>query len=470
MSHSSRTSNSGAGWGCAPGRYSALLPSPVPRPLSWLHPRALWKARRDLVARVYDRTDAERRRWVRDVPREDLTLDLDLAAFTVLVMGDTGEGDSSQYAVVPTLSAVDAAFGVICGDVQYPGGDVDEYVATFYRPYDTWRAPVYAVPGNHDWYDGLEAFMHHLCGRPSPRFDRDRWVREGGPRLRDDVEQAQPVPQRSPYFRIRTPSLSLVCVDAGIRNSLDAEQARWLVDVSAEPGPKVLITGGKPLYSRGRRQETPLRGAPDGFATLHDVALAPQHGYVAAVGGDTHNYQRYPVRAAGRTVHCVVAGGGGAFLSATHVIDRVDVDGVAEDEFRCYPLRRDSLAHFTQILDGALPLVGGSGRFALTPDQAAVVLERALGVPALPSRPVRAATLTLPQRLAAQVVRRLGGRVFRRVAGPVFDRDAPPFFQSVLRLDVTPGALRARCLGVTGCDRHDGEELVEDEWSATLRT
>src|SRR2546421_650106 len=105
-----------------------------------------------------------------------------------LVMGDTGEGDASQYAVVgPLLSeAEDAAFLFICSDVIYPAGGVDEYLQKFFRPYQRFRGPIHAVPGNHDWYDELTGFMRWFCGveepppnrRPKQRFLSKLWWRD----------------------------------------------------------------------------------------------------------------------------------------------------------------------------------------------------------------------------------------------------------------------------------------------------
>jgi hypothetical protein len=52
-----------------------------------------------------------------------------------------------------------------------------------------------------------------------------------------------------------------------------------------------------------------------------------------------------------RVVQYLVSGGGGAFTSPTHILDNAspgDPAGITEDEFRCYPLRGDSLARFSR--------------------------------------------------------------------------------------------------------------------------
>lgn len=99
-----------------------------------------------------------------------------------VVLGDTGEQDASQYALVPELRRVAAtlpagAFALICSDVIYPSGDVNDYVHAVYLPYGhrpdgpgvaddpLARLDILALPGNHDWYDGLAGFMFHFCSR-----------------------------------------------------------------------------------------------------------------------------------------------------------------------------------------------------------------------------------------------------------------------------------------------------------------
>src|SRR5918998_82995 len=93
---SSRDSLAGAGWRCQrPGSYKDLIPAQLQCP---------------------------------DVPK-DLIIDRsDLDAARFLVLGDTGEGDESQFALVPPLlgSGKDTHFMVICSDVVYPNGDVNE--------------------------------------------------------------------------------------------------------------------------------------------------------------------------------------------------------------------------------------------------------------------------------------------------------------------------------------------------------
>jgi hypothetical protein len=174
--------------------------------------------------------------------------------------------------------------------------------------------------------------MYHLCGRravPEPpvagwwgKVRRLLWRGSPDPdpdvlarmrSLRGSDAQRQPVQQPGPYFVIDTPHLRLVGIDTGIAGELDARQAAWLVRVSADPRPKILLTG-KPLVVDNVTKECPLAGRPEGFSDVRQVVDHRRFHYLAVIGGDVHNYQHYPVRTAGRTVHHVVSGGGGAFL------------------------------------------------------------------------------------------------------------------------------------------------------------
>ncbi len=143
------------------------------RPFSWLDPAPLWKSRNQVLGQLLgDPTNDERRGWMEvqrgaGKPTPDLLIEehAGLEEVSFLMVGDTGEGDASQLAVVPPLLSRgrDTDFMVICSDVIYPAGDADHYEEKFYRPYENYPAPIYALPGNHDWYDGLGGFMFHLC-------------------------------------------------------------------------------------------------------------------------------------------------------------------------------------------------------------------------------------------------------------------------------------------------------------------
>jgi len=497
---SSRVSRTAAGWGCTqPGRYHDQLPPDVKRK-SWLNPRMLWLSRNDMLARISDPVPVERARWVAGLTDEDLTVDLSDRGddLSILLMGDTGEGDESQYALVTPLAAAapGKAFLLICSDVLYPIGDVNDYENKFYRPYARLAVPIYAVPGNHDWYDSLHAFMYHFCGlteqrasaaaafkgTPKPplaaavRAGVRRWLWRK-PAIPDEVviaamrahrgqpAQHQPVTQPGPYYVIDTAQLRLICIDTGIEGDLDQAQGSWLLRVSRDPRPKVLVSG-KPLYVDGSCRPCPIAGAPEGYRTVLEVVDDPAFRYVAAIGGDIHNYQRYPVRTGDRVVQHIVSGGGGAFMHATHQIPPIDpqvVPGVTEDDFRCYPLRRDSLAAYSRVLQGIVRKAGVRAP-ALSPDRAARYLSATRGRAPLSTRPVDAGQeLTQRDRIMARSVLLLGqGRAFHKWFSPFYDWDTPPFFKHFLVLDVRQDGLTVTCHGVTGCGEHELEPPVED--------
>jgi hypothetical protein len=493
---SSRDSASGAGWQCEqPGTYTALMPARA-RNLSWLNPAVLWRSRNDVLARWFgDPTDDERRRWVARRLDDGVSPDFaivreDPASFSFMLLGDTGEGDAPQYAVVPGFLRMSEGtrFAIIASDVIYPTGSVNEYDTKFFRPYQDYDAPIYAVPGNHDWYDGLGGFMRVFCGAPelppgsAPRLLTRAWWRRFLWRSPDTPDEkrladasrlrsrpAQRMTQPGPYWTIDAGPVRIVGIDTGILGGIDADQGAWLRRVSQGPKPKILVTG-KPLYVDGAHHPGPIEGG----GTVDEIVKDPACNYVAAIGGDIHNYQRYPVKAGDRTIHYLVSGGGGAFMHATHTIPRVDVDGVAEPEFRCYPLRGDCLAFYGRLYGRRLRM---RWLFELTEEQAAAVIARRLGIP--PNRPTDA-KVTWRTRLVATLLgvpaqphgrtwlRLPVRRVYQRFLSPASASYRPPLFKSFLRLDVTPESLRIRCFAASGCREHELAPPVEDDLTIPL--
>ncbi|WP_189930936.1 metallophosphoesterase family protein [Streptomyces sulfonofaciens] len=493
MSDSSRDTAEGAGRGTAEhGSYRRLMPRDVEK-ISWLDPRTLWSARNGVVASWFgDPTGRTRSRWVAQRAaagaREDKVIRRDDPdCFSFMVLGDPGEGGEAQYAVVPGFlkAGQGSAFAVIASDVIYPAGRTDDYGTKFFRPYQDYPAPIYAVPGNHDWYEGLGGFMRVFCGdapplapepaprplsrawwrallwhRPSPT-DEQRLAEARALRSRPEQQAAQP----GPYWAIDAGPVRIIGIDTGLLGTVDAEQGAWLREVSKGPRPKILVTGS-PLYVNGEHHPCAIEGG----GTVDDVVRDPAHHYVAAIGGDVHNYQRYPVDVEGRTIQYVVSGGGGAFTHATHTIPGVSVGNVTEEDFRCYPLRGDSLAFYSVLHGRRLRL---RRFFTLTGAEATAVVAERLGIP--PTRsgtpPVR---LTRRIRLVASLLgtaRRPGDPsrprlAVRTVCTGLFSSASatyrPPFFKSFLRLDVTPAAISLRCFAATGNRAQELDPPVED--------
>jgi Calcineurin-like phosphoesterase len=489
----SRQSLQGAGWACPAGRFRAFVPDKPP--LSWLQPRMLWEARNDTVARVAgDPVNDLRRAWMRAVltaaerdggsdPRViDRTGEGDIS---FMVIGDPGEGDASQWATIPPLEASwgGTDFVAIMSDVNYPAGNVNEYEQKFYRPYRDYPGPIYAIPGNHDWYDELRGFMFHLCGLddmapPELTYDRGQpawkrqlhrflWRRPDPP----DAAQAsvraewrslpgQHSGQRAPYWTIETDPVRIVGIDTGILGGLDREQGEWLREVSRDPGRAKILLTGKPLYVDGKFHPGPIE---DG-GTVDEIVRDPDTGYVAAIGGDIHNYQRYPVKLDdGRTLQYIVAGGSGAFMHPTHDISRVRLPGVDEDDFLCYPRRGDSLALFSRLYDRKLAF--GRGYFEISPDEAAAYLSERLDI--APTRRGRdEIVLSDRARRAAQRLMPLPGRAHASLHSMLalwFDINEPPMFKSFLRIEASADRVNIRCFAATGCRDQQDDPPVEDE-------
>jgi len=259
--------------------------------------------------------------------------------FSFIVIGDTGEGDASQNVLRDQLLKVaagaDVRFVVISSDVVYPNGAMIDYEAKFWLPFKGVEKPIYAIPGNHDWYDALEAFLATFLepgaarAAMQARANADlRLTATTHARIDDLIGQAARlrgeyrVPtgfQRGPFFEIQTSRFALIAVDTGIVKRIDVHQRAWLEAALARAeGKLTMAILGHPFYAGGSAQVADN----EAFADLKRLLL--ERGVAIVMAGDTHDFEYYAEPASlprggkgGRDglVHHFVNGGGGAYLS-----------------------------------------------------------------------------------------------------------------------------------------------------------
>jgi hypothetical protein len=287
------------------------------------------------------------------------------ADFSFLVLGDTGEGGAAQHSLRDQYLFLgqrpEVKFLVISSDVIYPEGAMQDYEPNFYLPFKGFTKPIYAIPGNHDWYDALEAFAANFLEADAARAAMrarveadNRWstttprhieakIREAA-RLRQEFGVSTGW-QRGPFFEVQADRFALIAVDTGVIRRVDTDQWAWLkAALERSRGKCVLVILGHPLYAGGRYQaggDEPFAGewvaqedAPEiagyrlgaqtaPFAAIHQ--LLREHEVQVVMAGDTHYFEyyqeAYKTPGATRTMHHFVNGGGGAYISIGTPLD-----------------------------------------------------------------------------------------------------------------------------------------------------
>ncbi len=338
-----------------------------PRGVVWFGINSFWGHMQHFLASAIATEDIDSRDWMRpndpeellaavgqilrakakDAPTLTEALDRDL---WIDFLADTGDDPEVSTAMARIVFAehevLDGEEPLVTprGDLLIFGGDTaypvatareitDRVVAPFNRVLgdvaDRKKRVLLGIPGNHDWYDGLDGFgrlFRKRLGELAPeqltpqltpgretqllhvvewvqKFVRGRQVKKQRVLVIDGYEPVQ----RASYFALPlAPGLDLFAVDRQLR-TIDYRQQSFFADrKQAAPDARRFVMLPDPVYSF-------LRPSPTGVDMAESLDLDLETTPHLVLAGDIHHYER---RTVGASLH-VVAGGGGAFMHAS---------------------------------------------------------------------------------------------------------------------------------------------------------
>ncbi|MEQ1764289.1 MAG: metallophosphoesterase, partial [Pyrinomonadaceae bacterium] len=214
------------------------------------------------------------------------------------------------------------------GDEVYPTASKKDYNERLVYPYrsasrqltpsdDDPKPAVFAIPGNHDWYDSLTEFATLFC--------------KG-----NEFAGWQTYQNRS-YFAVKLPhGWWIFGTDMQLASTLDGPQEHYfkaIIDNHFKAGDRIILCNAEPwwitkeMYKSDPNYKNPRMGFFEGHLLRDRIAIH--------IAGDRHYYKRHeeieddkePVAPANPSKRQkIVAGGGGAFLHPTH-LENVDKIG-----------------------------------------------------------------------------------------------------------------------------------------------
>ncbi|GET88102.1 metallo-dependent phosphatase-like domain-containing protein [Leishmania tarentolae] len=154
---------------------------------------------------------------------------------------------------------------------------------------------LFAIPGNHDWFDGLTTYRKYILERT--------WI--GGWLM----------PQRSSFFVLRLPhNWFVLCGDTGNMQDIDVAQRNYFLDVIEkymDAESCVILAAHEPGWVLDAMERDDKARQPE----LNRVVEALGTRLRLRLAGDIHHYSRHTPRDANsEAATLVVSGGGGAFL------------------------------------------------------------------------------------------------------------------------------------------------------------
>jgi hypothetical protein len=202
---------------------------------------------------------------------------------------------------------------ILGGDQCYPQATREDYKKRLVQPFDwAYDTPnptrkLFAIPGNHDWYDGLMAFDSLFCS------SRDKLSNERGNKI--GGWQCQ---QHRSYWALRLPHNWWIWgADIQFSKYLDAAQVNYFEAVAERMSPQdnLIICLAEPSWMLADLQG---QDEEENFFKITTIARKRGAHVRAVIAGDWHNYNRYYLNEL--DIHFITSGGGGAFLHPTHVL------------------------------------------------------------------------------------------------------------------------------------------------------
>lgn len=310
--------------------------------VSWYDPMELMRSARDVfistvLGRHSDRRLLEAMASLEKPRQFDCTMEpLPWSAGTPFwfdYAADTGDGFNSTFAVASCL-AQDLHIGaqqlnrgavlILGGDQVYPTASRHEYQRRFVAPFRAAlpgspepRPKLFAIPGNHDWYDSLVSFTRLFISRD----------RIGG----------WDAPQQRSYFALRLPyGWWLLGTDSQLASDIDKPQVDFFRAVAREidPSDRIILCNAEPDWIFASKYSgLDPEYTENNLKFLEEEVLGRR--IAVFLAGDLHHYRRHECPE-DRTQK-ITAGGGGAFLHPTH---GADVRVIEERGWRGKPPRR----------------------------------------------------------------------------------------------------------------------------------
>ncbi len=254
-------------------------------------------------------------------------------AFWLDYAADLGDGWDSTYAVAYHLAQPTLAVGgqetrrgsilIFGGDEVYPIASRAEYEARLVAPYATAlrhsaspdHLDLFAVPGNHDWYDSLVSFTRLFIAK--------QWL--GGWRC----------PQARSYFAAKLPGhWWLLGTDVQLGSDIDQPQIEYFQQVAQhmKDGDQVILCNAEPHWIYAAAY-----GIDDSDYSERNLAFLEnkvlERRVAVFLSGDLHHYRRH---ATDDGFQKITAGGGGAYLHPTHGMN-VDLLAGGYKKRACFP-------------------------------------------------------------------------------------------------------------------------------------
>jgi hypothetical protein len=341
-----------------------------PRAIAWLGFSSFWGHLWHLAASVVATEDIDARDWMAADPPERLTERCAehlggqaAASLTEGVSGDlwvdfiadSGDDRDVSSAVadllfrsyqLPGVPGVDSGQEILAprGDVLLFGGDTAYPVATDIEVHNRVCIPfnkvlqerddgkprvLLGIPGNHDWYDGLDGFARMFRARRG-KLDRsvvDDCVDTGGAvghffdwveafRVGNQVVKRKTLPligytplQNSSYFCLKlAPYMDLWGIDRQLRGVDFTQRSYFFESRSEAPRNALVLAIADPVFAM-------LEPNPIGQGIIDSLEVGFEQDKPLVLTGDTHHYCRQNI---GEGMH-IIAGGGGAFLHPARI-------------------------------------------------------------------------------------------------------------------------------------------------------